>query len=346
MGDYMVDVKIIERNNKVYELNNGVNKLEIVLNKNGDLIFRPGNNVDEFSFLLKTSDGPVFSYLDFIYRTLLNYKLSFHKSSNNDKRIILYSDIETNKVSSKMIISRTEDRNLLIEFEPSKHLDHKRNTYDVYLSSIDSKYEQIVIIFYSLLNKMDMYVNKLNNEDRYINSEFYDDSNNKITFFYDIKTHDSYVSYSVMRDNELKSVLTFSKKENFIISSDSFNDNGEDCYVISKNCPLYDPLKYLIGPLYNALVVDNDDNPFTLSDYVLMSDDENISIYFINNICDNKLHKDVVVYGVNDIDRGKMEPDVKRRFNEFFDLLEKKLNSENIKKDESESFTLKKYKQK
>ena len=77
-----------------------------------------------------------------------------------------------------------------------------------------------------------------------------------------------------------------------------------------------------------------------------MSDDENISIYFVNNICDNKSHKDVVVYGVNDIDRGKMEPDVKRRFNEFFDLLEKKLNSENIKKDESESFTLKKYKQK
>lgn len=158
-----------------------------------------------------------------------------------------------------MIISRTEDRNLLIEFESSKNYDHKRNTYDVYLSSIDSKYEQIVIMFYSLLNKMDMYVNKLNNEDRYINLEFYDDSNNKITFFYDIKTHDSYVSYSVMRNGELKSVLTFSKKENFIISSDSFNDNGEDCYVINKNCLLYDPLKYLIGLLYNALVVDNDD---------------------------------------------------------------------------------------
>lgn len=51
----MVDVKIIERNNKVYELNNGVNKLEIVL--------------------------------------------------------------------SKMIISCTEDRNLLIEFESSKNFD-------------------------------------------------------------------------------------------------------------------------------------------------------------------------------------------------------------------------------
>lgn len=47
----------------MYELNNGVNKLEIVLSKNGDLIFRPGNNEDGFSFVLKISDGSVFSYL-------------------------------------------------------------------------------------------------------------------------------------------------------------------------------------------------------------------------------------------------------------------------------------------
>lgn len=49
----MVDVKIIDGNNKVYELNNGVNKLEIVLSKNGDLIFRPGNNEDGFFFCIK-----------------------------------------------------------------------------------------------------------------------------------------------------------------------------------------------------------------------------------------------------------------------------------------------------